>query len=294
MPLTLLQRLSQVSSSELETLRAVLRLHRQYESVPAKVLRSRLGLGEGELYKRAGKLMELGLLARGPVLQGEYSYELTRRGLDVIALWDLVREGVIADLGERIGVGKESEVYVAWTPSETPVVIKLHKEGMRQFKEVTRKRSSYQGGNWVDLSIRVASREFAALVMVSRVGGLVPKPVTQHLHAVVMEYIDGAPLSQRRDLGISDALKVLDDVVLTASLAYREAGIVHGDLSPYNVLVEAANAKGYVIDWPQYVRSSDQLAERLLRADVEHIVAFYNTVFGLDLRVEDLLAKIKG
>ena len=294
MPLTLLQRLSQVSGDELEVLRTVLRLHRLYRSVPVRVLRSRLGLGEGELYRRAGKLLELGLLAKGPVLQGEYSYELTRRGLDVVVLWDLIKKGVIAELGERIGVGKESEVYVAWTPSGAPVVVKLHKEGLRQFKEIARKRSSYQGSDWIDLSTRVASREFTALVLVSRVGGLVPKPITQHLHAVVMEYVEGSPLSRRRDLDVDGALKVLDDVVRTVALAYREAGIVHGDLSPYNVLVEAASSRGYVIDWPQYVRSGNQLAERLLEADVEHIVAFYNTVFGLNLSVEDLLAKIKG
>jgi len=63
----------------------------------------------------------------------------------------------------------------------------------------------------------------------------------EHLHYIVVEFIDGETLRQRLangPLGINEALEIATSVA-TALLAAHEAGIVHRDIKPENIMVRA-------------------------------------------------------
>lgn len=243
------------------------------------------------------RLSEAGIV-RSRVVSGELSFQLTFAGVNVLSAIALIRRGVVAGVGDRIGVGKESEVYIAWTPSGAPVSLKFHEEGARSFRSMARRRAYGRRDRrapWLDVAIESAERELRALVMVNSLGGAVPKPLTSELNCVVTEYIEGVELTSVKGLSEEQATKVLNDVVDTIRIAFKEAGIVHGDLSPYNVLVSAGETlRGYIIDWPQYVSTSDPAAMSLLANDVKRIAAYFNKNFGLTVNVEDLLRRITG
>jgi len=62
-------------------------------------------------------------------------------------------------------------------------------------------------------------------------------------------------------------------------------GIVHGDLSPYNII---AGRRAYIIDWPQWVPLGHPVAAAYLRRDL-HNMATYFKEKGVNFPVEELL-----
>ncbi|XP_065577036.1 serine/threonine-protein kinase RIO3-like [Artemia franciscana] len=74
---------------------------------------------------------------------------------------------------------------------------------------------------------------------------------------------------------------------------YKEARLVHGDLSEYNILWHQNQC--YFIDVTQSVDIGDQLAYQLLQRDCENITDFFNKlrVPGI-LLPEDLFRTISG
>lgn len=221
-------------------------------------------------------------------------YRLTFTGLNIASLHGLLRRGVIEALGERIGVGKESLVYLAYRGGE-PVAVKFHRIGIKSFRHVARVRNYGSGFEklwWGARSVVSAEREYGALEILSKVGAGVPKPFGREYNAVAMQYIEGSDLYRVRDL--SDPSAVLRDIVETAGKAYSEAGIVHGDLSPFNVMVSKRNSgeAGYVIDWPQWLRAGDHASLEILRRDLRHIAEFFSGRFGLKVDPRDLFERV--
>ena len=293
--LSLADRVAAVTADDVKLLGLIYKLHEGYAAVPLTVLESSYKPA-AELGERLSRLLELGLVRS--VRGTEYMYQLTYRGLDVLAIAQLTRRGVLSRVGDVLAVGKESEVYLGWTPTSSPVVLKLHREGSRSFRALTRSRRyrSLTGRSlWLDVSVEAAGREFTALVSVRRAGGLVPRPLDRALHAVATEYLDGVELYKARWLDRESALRVLKDVITTVRVALRAAGIVHGDLSPYNVLVvnDPGGPRGYVIDWPQYLSASDPGAMDALTRDLKALATFFNKSLGLDLTTEELLRAVR-
>ena len=278
---------------EFKVLRAVESLLGRYEYVPLELIERRLNMPPSRISKALKTLSNYKLIRRR--LGGVSGYTLTFRALDLLALDNLVGRGVVSEVGSRIGRGKEGEVYVALSPGGERVIIKFHREGTRSFKKVARHRSytlDYSIVNWLILAKTVGEREFKALASLSREGARVPEPIAWNRHAVVQEYISGVELSERPELG-DIALDVLRDIVETLRIAYTKVGIVHGDLSEYNVLV-SDEGRGYVIDWPQYVYREEPHAEELLLRDVTYIARFFRRVYGVEASVERLLRYVRG
>ncbi|ADL19568.1 Putative kinase [Acidilobus saccharovorans 345-15] len=296
--LTLNDRIRAIDDVSRELLISIYRMHRKFSFVPISVIEAVSKVPHELTVKALSGLTDSGLL-RSKIVSGEHAYQLTFAGLDVLSVVRLIRRGVIERVGDKVGVGKESDVYLAWTPSGSPVSLKFHKEGARSFRTLAKKRSYgrvLERAQWIDVAIESAGRELRALVMVSRMGGLVPKPITSELHCVVTEYLDGTELISYRALSREQALKVLDDVINTVTIAFKEVGIVHGDLSPYNIMVVQKNddINGYIIDWPQYIDASDPRAREALMEDLRRLASYFNKSFGLELSAEDLIRRVVG
>jgi RIO kinase 2 len=219
-------------------------------------------------------------------------------GLDLLALRNLVSRGVIEELGDKIGVGKEGDVYLALAPGGERVVVKFHRAGRESFKKIRRHRSyalDERATTWLILAKLVGEREFKALVALEREGAKVPPAVAWNRHAVVQKYIEGVELSMVRELSEEDAFRIVRDTVETLRIAYTKVGIVHGDLSEYNILVKTeGEVEAYVIDWPQYVYKDEPNAEDLLRRDVEYLVKFFRRKFRIDFDVDAIIRYVKG
>ncbi len=267
----------------------------RYEYVPVEVIERRLRMPSSHVALSLQKLNQLKLVRRR---LGEYvGYTLTYMGLDVLALHSLVERGILHALGDKLGVGKESDVYSGLTPSGQRVIVKFHRLGRTSFQRFVRVRT-YVADKPYHSKLEVAKiagqREFKALQELSRVGALVPKPIGYSRHAVVAEYLEGVELYEYREA--MDPESMLLDILETLRKAYVDVGIVHGDLSEYNILVvvEGDREKPYIIDWPQYVEREHPSAEELLRRDVEYVARFFRKRYGVEVDLEKAVKYVKG
>jgi len=118
---------------------------------------------------------------------------------------------------------------------------------VRAMEKGTAYGRSFAAGMW-------ATAEFEALSTLYALGAAVPYPVQVDGTELLMQFIgDGmvaAPrLAQSRDDPAE--LRPLLEQVIDAMRLFARAGLVHGDLSPYNLLVH--DGRVVVIDLPQIV-----------------------------------------
>ncbi|MFN7106240.1 MAG: RIO1 family regulatory kinase/ATPase [Pyrobaculum sp.] len=252
---------------DLRILRIIEAGHKKFEFVPHELVEKWARYRREEVRERVKYLHRLGLLRRN--IAPRLGWKITAAGLDVLALHTLsVKKKVVKLSPTPIGTGKEAVVYAGETPSGFKVAVKFHRGGVSTFWAIFRRKpEKYRHLTQIYEARLSALAEFFALEKIFEAGGLVPEPILVNRHVVVMGYIEGVELYRYRgEIG-----KIFDDVFYTLKTAVR-LGIIHGDLSPYNIL---AGRRGYIIDWPQWMPATHPKAVDYLRQDVENIAKFF-------------------
>ncbi|MGB9756744.1 MAG: RIO1 family regulatory kinase/ATPase, partial [Candidatus Bathyarchaeales archaeon] len=231
----------------------------KHEFVPKEVIAKYTKFSSQETEFRLNRLNKLKLIYR---MKGAYvGYTLNYAGYDCLAINALVKAGIIEAFGKPLGVGKEADVYDALNPKGERIAVKFHRLGRISFRQTIRKRGyTTEHANWLYQSRLAAEKEFEALKLVFPHGVAVPEPISQNRHVLVMGMIEGAELAEYKE--ISKPEKVLKEILRNIRKAYLKAGIIHADLSEYNVLLKP-NMHILIIDWPQYVRKEHPNAQQL-------------------------------
>ena len=214
------------------------------------------------------------------VKQTEYlGGAFTFLGLSLYSLHRFVKRDMVTMLGKNMGEGKESMIYNCMS-KWGEAVIKFHKVGYPSFKRVREKRD-YGDLHYTVLMVRSAKNEFNAL---KKLHGKVsvPKPYGWEGNAVLMELIDAKELYKVRLENPKDVL----DYVLDEVKEMWKLGIVHGDLSQFNILVSPEGI--WIIDFPQAIdlnelESDEELkrAEEILRRDLINLLNYFRKTYGL-------------
>ena len=204
----------------------------------------------------------------------------------------LIQDGLVDKVVRQLMSGKEATVYVVRCGEEIRCA-KVYKEANkrsfrqsvnytegRKVKNSRRARAMEKGTTYGRKAQEEAwqNAEVDALYRLAAAGVRVPKPYNFHEGVLLMELVTDSE---------GNAAPRLNDLVLTAELA-REyhrtlitqvvrmlcAGIVHGDLSEYNVLVDSAGP--VIIDLPQAVdaAANNQACKMLLR-DVGNLATYF-------------------
>lgn len=264
----------------------------RHRFVPEKDILRLSGLPEKEVKYRLERLVEFGLIYRWV---GSYvGYVLNMAGYDCLALNALVKTGILDSLGKPLGVGKESDVYDALTQSGKRVAVKFHRLGRTSFRQTKRLRgyaAKKRHVSWLYQSRLAAEREIEALRLVYPCGVSVPEPIAQNRHVVVMGIIEGDCLFRINNLPDPEA--TLNTIIENIKIAHTKAGVIHGDLSEYNVVI-TPDWHVLIIDWPQYVRIDHPNAEMLLKRDISNILRFFRRKYGIIKSASDILKYIKG
>ena len=260
----------------------------QFKFVPLDLIVKRSKLTNNAVAKSINKLHKLGLLSRGAAYSG---YRLTYKGYDCLALNFLVNSNYIISIGQSLGVGKEADVYAAKTPTDEVVAIKFHRLGVAGFRKVRRVRSYLESSSlpWIFRSKVAAESEYHALSTLYLAGVRVPKPYAYNRHSLVMSYIEGDPLYICDYL--PDPMAFFHMVLDELRKSYSDGGLIHGDLSEFNIIVSPL-IKPLIIDWPQALPISHPSAKMLLKRDIFNLVSFFNRRFGLKLKLDDAFSYI--
>src|SRR6478735_8483712 len=207
-------------------------------------------------------------------------------------LLPLIEDGVIDSVVRQLMSGKEAMVFVVRCGDEVRCA-KVYKEAdrrsfrqavdyteNRKTKNSRQARAMAKGTRFGRESQEEAwqNAEVDALYRLAAAGVRVPQPYNFHEGVLLMELVADSD---------GNAAPRLNDLVLTAELA-REyhhmlirqvvrmlcAGIVHGDLSEYNVLVDATGP--VVIDLPQAIdAAANNQARKMLLRDVDNLATYF-------------------
>jgi RIO kinase 2 len=235
-------------------------------------------------------LDKLGLIYRQ---KGAYiGYTLNYAAYDCLAINAFVKAGVLEAFGKPLGVGKEADVFDALAPKGLRVAVKFHRLGRISFRQTRRKRGyMIDRAGWLFQSRLAAEKEFEALKLVYRYKVSVPEPICQNRHAIVMGVIEGGELGHWRKL--VKPKKVLEEILTNVRTTYLDAGVVHGDLSEYNVIVKP-DMHILIIDWPQYVKKDHPNAEELLGRDIKNLVDYFVRKFRLKVNCQKAYDFVSG
>ncbi len=247
--------------------------------------------------------MDLGLTGRGLfVVRPAVAYDpkpTTGRSYELEMPEELepfATDRLITDVVGKIKEGKEAEVYLcAAHPStgERLFAAKVHRAfehrrfrndaiyregraiGSRTVAKAMEQRSRFGqemlGATWLDSEHRTLRDMEGAGVRVPRVWGRAD-------HALLLEFIgsdDGEAAPPLRALDVSPrAARALWHDLKRSIVRALAANTVHGDLSPYNVLVKGTDA--YIIDWPQAVDPrKNPNARWLFERDICNILTYF-------------------
>lgn len=262
----------------------------KHEFVPKELIAKFTKFSLGETDFRLGRLSKFQLIRR---IKGAYvGYTLNYAGYDCLAINAFVKAEVLEAFGKPLGVGKEADVYDALNPKRVRIAVKFHRLGRISFRQTIRKRGyTTEHTGWLFQSRLAAEKEFQALKLVFQHGVAVPKPISQNRHVLVMGMIEGAELAEYKE--IPTPKKVLKEILRNIRKAYLKAGVIHADLSEYNVILKP-DMHILIIDWPQYVMKEHPNAQQLLTRDVENILRFFRRKHMVKAKLKENLAYVTG
>jgi len=210
-----------------------------------------------------------------------------------LALNALAKADILNSLGRPLGVGKESDILDAITDDGDRVALKFHRLGRTSFRETRRKRGYIERrghASWHYQSRLAAEREYSIQKRVHNGGVSTPRPIHQNRHVIVMDYIDGYNLNDVARLDDPDGF--LDDILENVKITYG-AGLIHADLSEYNIVVQK-DGTVLLIDWPQAVDIEHPNAESLIERDIHNVLRFFQRKFKVYRGLEETLEYVKS
>ncbi|MBC7128097.1 MAG: serine protein kinase RIO [Candidatus Methanosuratus sp.] len=198
-----------------------------------------------------------------------------------MTLYQMINNGPIDRVFGAVKAGKESRVYWAKGKSGEDLAVKIYLTSSMEFKKSI--RQYIQGDprfkdskDYRKLIYTWAQKEFKNLSQSYGAGVRVPKPIQVSQNILVMEFIgkDGEPAPLLKNIGDDEISSgIYEDVIGMLDRLYRDAGLVHADLSEYNVMVH--EGKAYLIDLGQAVLKTHPMAETFLSRDVGNLIRFF-------------------
>jgi RIO kinase 1 len=207
------------------------------------------------------------------------------------ALYKLVQDGHIDAFGGPVSTGKEAAVYEALGPEGT-VAVKVYRVSASDFRQMRQyldgdPRFEGIGSDKKKVVLAWVRKEFANLRRARKAGVKVPRPIAAERNVLVMEYVGGEAERGRRlaEVHIENP-ETAFEVVREYTRRLYDSGLIHGDLSEYNVVVHEGEL--YVIDLGQAVTVHHPNAREFLERDCENVAAFFARQ-GVEVTGETLL-----
>lgn len=193
-------------------------------------------------------------------------------------LYKLANTGYIHRLNGAISTGKEANVFKGLDEDDNFVAVKIYRVTTSDFKKMQNyiqgdPRFNVRTGNKRQLVNAWVTKEFRNLQRAYEAGVNVPKPIIAKNNVLVMEFIgdeEGDAALPMRHSEIQDPEGLLNKVINNMKLLYQEAGLVHGDLSSYNILIQDGDP--VIIDISQGMTRDHPISNELLNRDIDNIV----------------------
>lgn len=204
----------------------------------------------------------------------------------------LVDDGLVDEVIRQLKSGKEADVYVVRCGSKIRCA-KVYKEAEdRSFKQAVQYKEGRKVRNSRSARAMAKGSKFGrkqqekiwqtaevdALYVLANSGVRVPQPYGCIDGVLLMELITdetGLAAPRLSDVSLTEEDAIIDyQMILQSVVRMLCSGLIHGDLSEFNVLVDANGP--VIIDLPQVVNAAaNNHAKSMLERDVNNLTRFY-------------------
>lgn len=274
-----------LTQEDFNTLNAVQQGSRNHELVPTALIHKLSKLKSPSATGRClGDLAKLKLVSR--LRNAKYDgFRITYQGYDYLALRQLTNGRHIYAMGTKIGVGKESDIYIGTAADGVQKVIKIHRLGRTSFKTIKHNRDYLKNrhtSSWMYLSSLAAEKEYEFMCVLFEAGFNVPRPYALAEHCVAMLLIKGYTMKHMKEY---PRYKQLYSDLMKFIVKLANHGLIHCDYNEFNIMIcdeeETVNYKSdfVVIDFPQCVSIDHVDAQHYFDRDVKGIRDFFYKKF---------------
>lgn len=214
-------------------------------------------------------------------------------------------KGVISRLGFITARGKEADLYLA-EPGAAKVVSGSKFVVLKFFRIET--SSFYKMSDYIigdprfgrmtrskrSVVLTWCRKEYGNLEIARSAGINAPRPYMFNGSILAMEFIgsgEGVPAPVLKYTSVDHPERVLDSVVGQVRKLYA-SGLVHADLSEYNILIKGGDP--YMIDFGQAVVLRHPNAMAFLRRDIGNILRYFSKRYGIERDFGQVFGYVTG
>jgi RIO kinase 1 len=215
----------------------------------------------------------------------------------LLAIGRCINRGLFLSLDSPISTGKEGGVFRA-TSVDGFRAVKVHRINNTVFRRlpphvVEELRRETSSRNFSRMVFAWTRREHTILKRLADASVRVPIPLGVVRNVLVMSFVgeNGEAAPRLHDSLVEDPQGMLDDLTTQLKRMVTGAKLVHGDMSPYNVLVDREQA--VLIDVGQAISSAHPQAEALLTRDAANFARYFGRL-GLEITPQQFFEKAGG
>ena len=215
----------------------------------------------------------------------------------------LEKKGIIWELKGVVSSGKEARVYLGKDKRGNDIAVKIYLSATAEFRKSIKKYiigdprfENIPRGNFRKLIYEWTRKEYRNLKKMKKSGVRVPEPYAFSGNVLVMEFLGKsgyrAPLIVEviEELSIEEIQAYFDDIIENYKRMLCEAGLIHADLSEYNIMIW--QDKPWIIDVSQAVALGHPNAQEFLERDIVNIFRFFGKFIDITYSENDLLEEL--
>jgi RIO kinase 1 len=213
----------------------------------------------------------------------------------LLILSKMIKKGIFETVDYPISTGKEANVFRAATSSGEFIAVKIYKIETAKFFRKTDYLLADPRFEKIKHTERAiveafARKEYRNLEICEKAGVHAPRPIYVDKHVLVMSFLGEAGLPYPTLVMVGSEKEEELDSILTDIKKMYKAGLVHADVSEYNIMLGEVP---YLIDFGQGVVLGHPNAKDFLERDVKIILKYFEKQ-GIKRDLKKIMEWIKG
>ncbi len=218
----------------------------------------------------------------------------------LMTIYDLMNKGVIEEIHGVVSAGKEARIYWGKGNRGKEIAIKIYlttsaefKKGMLPYIEGD-PRFHHIRRDTRSLIYAWAQKEFKNLRRAREARVRVPEPLVVEKNILIMEFIgnDGVRAPLLKEITPADPERVFRLLLTYMRRLYNKGGIVHADLSEYNIMMW--RRRPVIFDVAQSVLVEHPMADTFLRRDIGNLHRFFKRLNIDILSINEIYRRVTG